>query len=633
MKTKSILFACLLCTFNLLNAQTGSISVSISFNGANRNLACYVPKNYDSSQAYQLMVCLHGLGDNSTNYRNSLITGLNWPTLFPNTIFICPDGGDDKNKDFYLPAGDEAFILAALNYGTNRYNINPNKVLLQGFSLGGRSALKFGLDNPSIISGLLLNTPAIQGLLDLENNSQSSLIYNFSNAKQLPIYITAGGTDYSYVAIVNTLAKKLKRFNAAVSHREFPTLGHGIPSNTLLKSCPAFFAKPNQNHFDADLFDSPSGIYFCSTSTVPEILVRNNGDSSIHALNIEISSETNSKTMDWTGLILPNEHAKITIPLNFSKGGTQNLLIKIKSINQSMPDADTLNNTLKQSIEMPSDTKIATINEDFEAAIPKWTIRDSGGLFGWYLDPDAKKSGTSSIGTFNTIFLFYSMGSQESFSSPIIDISALTYKELSFDLAFNYVKFTPPYFTTETIFTDTLQVMISTDCGETYTTLYKKWGQNLATSANPILNPLSFAASMFTPKKDEWRKEVVDLSKFSQAKNAILKFTCISGMAGTLNIDNVNLGWQTSGISKTEKNQIFKLYPNPANHEINFELPKNEETSVTVIDLSGKQVLSTIINGSDNLKSINVQSLNAGLYSVEVQSANFHGFQKLSIVR
>lgn len=94
------------------------------------------------------MVCLHGLGDNKQQYRNSLINTLKWPTLFPNTIFICPDGGDDKNKDFYQPAGDEAFILAALNYGLNNYTINPNKILLQGFSLGGRSALKFALDNP-----------------------------------------------------------------------------------------------------------------------------------------------------------------------------------------------------------------------------------------------------------------------------------------------------------------------------------------------------------------------------------------------------------------------------------------------------------------------------------------------------
>lgn len=103
-----------------------------------------------------------------------------------------------------------------------------------------------------------------------------------------------------------------------------------------------------------------------------------------------------------------------------------------------------------------------------------------GGPFGWYIDSDVKKSGKNSIGTFNN-FLFYSLGSKNFLATPMLDISSLSYKEFSFNLAFNYVKFTPPYVTAETIFTDTLEVLISTDCGKTFTSLfYKKWGQNLA---------------------------------------------------------------------------------------------------------------------------------------------------------
>jgi predicted esterase len=633
MKTKGILLASLLSIFNFLNAQTGSISVSIPFQNSSRNLACFIPPNYDSLQTYQLMICLHGLGDNSNNYRNSLINTLKWPTLFPNTIFICPDGGDDKNKDFYQPAGDEAFILAALNYGLHNYTINPNKILLQGFSLGGRSALKFALDNPGKANGLLLNTPAIQGLSDLENDPRSSLQFNYNNAKNLPIFITVGGTDYSYAALVNSLSKKLKRHNAAVSYNEFSSLGHSIPSNTLLKSCPDFFIKPNKNHFDADLFETTSGTHFCNTSINSEILVRNNGDSSIRTLNFSLSAGANLKTTVWNGLILPNEHVKISIPYTFSAGGTQNFKVTISSINQSNNDDDTLNNTLLQSIEMPSDKMAAFVNEGFETAKPFWSIKDNGGPFGWYIDSDVKKSGKNSIGTFNTIFLFYSLGSKESFSSPMLDISSLSYKELSFDLAFNYVKFTPPYVTAETIFTDTLEVLISTDCGKTFTSLYKKWGQNLASTANPILNPLSLAASFFTPKKDEWRKEVIDLSKFSQAKNAIIKFECISGMGGSINIDNLNAGWNNSSISKPKFDQNFKLYPNPASHNITIQLPNSEQSLINIIDLSGKIVYTKIHNDSEQISVIDIQSLPAGFYSVEVNSNNFHGFQKLSIVR
>ena len=89
MKTKCILLVGLISIFGMLHAQTGSVSATISFNGADRNLACYIPKNYDSTKTYQLMICLHGLGDNSTNYRNALINSLAWNTNFPNTIFVC----------------------------------------------------------------------------------------------------------------------------------------------------------------------------------------------------------------------------------------------------------------------------------------------------------------------------------------------------------------------------------------------------------------------------------------------------------------------------------------------------------------------------------------------------------------
>src|SRR4051812_47149331 len=142
---------------------TGSFDTSITFMSSSRQLSLYVPTTYNSATKYRLMVCLHGLGDNSANYRNALINSLSWNTAMPNTIFVCPEA-ETVNSDYYSTAGSEAIIQQSITVAMSRYQIDTANVILQGFSLGGRAALRYGLDNYSVFKGLLLNTPAVQGV-------------------------------------------------------------------------------------------------------------------------------------------------------------------------------------------------------------------------------------------------------------------------------------------------------------------------------------------------------------------------------------------------------------------------------------------------------------------------------------
>lgn len=631
MKTKAILLASLLILFSTLNAQTGSFSVNLKFNGLDRTLACYVPKGYDSTKQYQLMVCLHGLGDNSTNYRNSLINSLKWPELFTNTIFICPDGGTDKNKDFYQPTGDESFITDVLNYGLKKFSIANNKVILQGFSLGGRSALKYGLDNPTKINGLLLNTPALQGLSDLDNKPKSSLQFNYNNAKLIPIFVTAGSSDYTYVFTIQELVKKLKRFNAPIMNLQVQGLGHSIPSNLVLKYCQSFLNNSNLNEFDADIFESLMPNYFCDKNLKLDILVRNNGYSEMNSVSFTMNAGQDTKTETWKGKLLPNEHTTVTLHFPLSASGVQNLSIGVDKINGSTIDIHTTNNTLEQRIEILGTKNELAIEEGFEDEVPNYTIIERGSMFGWAVDTEVKKTGKASINTFNTILLFNTLGYIESFTSPIIDISALGYKQLNFDVAFNYHKYTPPYFTAETIFTDTLEVQISTDCGQTFKTLYKKWGKDLATTPNPFENPLNIQAALFAPKSNQWRKEAIDLSKYSQVKNAIVKFNCISGLGGCLNIDNISAGTNSAGIAMKKSQLKFTMFPNPAVNELNIQVPQLDDAFINILDETGKLMLSVNLEKGIQNYTIKVSDLQRGFYFVEVKSATYHEIKKLVI--
>jgi predicted esterase len=628
MKTPTFILLFLVFTLNT-SAQTKSFTATIPFASETRTLSGYVPENYDSTQHYQLMICLHGLGDNSNNYRNALINSLNWPALFPNTIFICPDGGSDANKDFYSPAGDQEIITASIQYATDHFTIDSNAVLLQGFSLGGRSALKFGLENPSRFKGLLLNTPALQGLMDEQNNPYASLVYNYANASQLPIFITVGETDYTYQYQVGALVTTLKKHNAPVQFQLVPSLGHSIPGTSVTQKAVSFLVDQQVAALDADLFALSDTIHFCSTQIHTTCLLRNNGDSVIHSVDFTIAAGTRSANQQWTGILLPNEYAIVPINLMVSSGGTTTLAVNITSVNGST-DLDESNNKLEQAISVVSNAAPLSVVQTFDNLSNNWFIHSSGSLFEWSMDDQVKHSGTQSIASFNTALLFYTKDAVEYFSSPVINISALAKKELNFDVAFAYFNYTPPYVTAETNFADTLEVLVSTDCGASYTSIYKKGGKELATKAEPIVNALTIAASSYTPTADEWRTETIDLSAFAASEHGIFRFNCISGMGGVLNIDNISFGESYVGLEEqSTTDPIFSMYPNPAAEKVTIAIPSNQSGTVSIFSTSGQLVWQQPI--TEKPARIETSSFPNGIYWVNIQTNNRVYNQKLLI--
>ncbi|MCF8448058.1 MAG: T9SS type A sorting domain-containing protein [Bacteroidia bacterium] len=613
---------------SLLNAQTGSFNVNLNFNGSSRMLSFFVPTDYDSTAKYQLMLCLHGAGDNSNNYRNALINSYKWTNVFANTIFCVPDGGSDPNRDFYQPSGDEDFIDDALLYSQSHFSIDDTKILLQGFSLGGRSALKFGLDNPTIFKGLLLNTPALQGLLDLENYPKVSLMYDFEKAAQIPIFISAGDQDYAYFPILQKLSIQLKSLNAPVFFQSIPGMGHAIAVSSRIAKAVPFFETGFVAHQDLDLFEVKVLSKLCSSSFPVTFYVRNNGDSIVKEIStwLTIGSDQQQKTS--TVNLLPNHFAMVTMDFNSNLKGLQNLSAQVNS-NFSNAEIDVNNNQLVQEIEILSPDSKANIKEDFEEDT-KWKIQHSGSLFEWYLDPEVKRNGNTSLASFNTILYFYTANSVESVLSPFINIKALSNKSLSFDLAFNYMKYTPPYVSETTNFADTLEIQISNDCGSTFTTLFKKGGKELATTPEPILNPINIGDMSFLPTNDEWRRVIIDLSNYSQIENALFKFNCISGMGGLLNIDNLGFGSDILAIEKQRKIlDNLRVFPNPASDYIEIDLKEMEQVSVEFINQNGLVVKQEKVN--NNSPRILVSDLTDGLYILKICSSKNVSFSKILI--
>jgi len=604
---------------------TGSFEETIRFNGENRTLACFVPSDYDAHNEYRLIVALHGLGDNAANYRNALINSLKWPTIFTQTIFICPDGGEDQNSDFHSPAGDEQIIQEAINFANSNYSINASDIILQGFSLGGRSALKYGLEHLSAFNGILLCTPAVQGIADVLNDPNIGFGFDYPKASQIPIFLSYGASDQLYVDAIGLTIDKLIENNAQLAYEKVTGLGHSIANSSIISKSVPFFDTPIPTGVDMRLRKVELPSITCGTKLSPRCLIQNTGSTTIAEIQFEYEVGGTKFSFTWTGSLTSYAHQYVVLPEITSPGGSQTVDVQIVSVNGGAIELSTINNEATTEVYVSDEAVAFPYQESFENQIDAWTNDETSSLFTWYLDDEIGHNSNQSLANFNTILIFYTAGYEESFKSPVLDLTKSDAPSMAFDVAFNYHKYTPPYFTADAIFADTLIVSISTDCGQNYTELYRKGGAELATVDEPILNPLSVEACFFKPTDEQWRTEAINLEDYKHEKEVILKFAYKSGLGGNIYIDNVHFDRALS-LPEQAKENNFTLYPNPAKHLVMLDFKSEGQYKVTIYDALG-HVMDSFQTTSKY--QLDIGQYPQGMYSIEVMGNGRRNIEKI----
>lgn len=618
---KTIYYSCILFFIQLIaTAQnTGSFYTTIQLEGQGRRLSFFVPTTYDASQEYNLIVGLHGLGDESDNYRNALVSS-NWENAFPNTIFVCPDGGNDQNSDFYEPIGDEEIIQAAINYTVAEYTIDTNEIVLQGFSLGGRSALNYGLMHPNKFKGLYLHTPAMQGRADIENSFQPTpaSLYQYTNASQIPIYITVGETDVLYEYTLQGLYPILKKNNGILKYKVIPGLGHLLPSAVYLEEGKEFINQTGLNTFSIDVFDVEVEERTCETFVNPKCVVRNIGSGTVTSMEINYSIDGVDYNYTWNGTLESFEYEYIELPqVSNLVDGDHSITCELGMLNGTIVDPETEDDSLEKQFITGESTYTLPYLEDFEGDLSDWHFEENFNLFEWGQDDETSYSGNQSISSFNVPFVFNTQGLKETVYSPIINLTGASSSMLttSFKYAYNYIRFAPPVATQELILADTLEVFISTDCGEMYTSLLKTSGVDLATATSPILNPLSVEACIFSPADSNWGGLEIDISDYSTAEEARFKFEYTSNLGGTIYLDDFQVNYQPLNTTDLDKNRV-EIYPNPAQEYIQISNLNTLPTTIRIVDVMGKVVVNKTI--SNEGEPIDVSQLAEGSYIVSI---------------
>jgi photosystem II stability/assembly factor-like uncharacterized protein len=241
------------------------------------------------------------------------------------------------------------------------------------------------------------------------------------------------------------------------------------------------------------------------------------------------------------------------------------------------------------------------INEDFQSNfLPNgWSINNQDGGGTWSLSTSTGGFGNS---TKSAVFNNYDIDSQQSFDDLVmpLDASVLDIQP--------YVYFDVAYARWGSGYSDTLAVMISTDCGASFQQVYLKGGTDLATSPDN--------QSSFIPTAQQWRTDSVDLSAYLGQTNLQVAFRNKGGWGNNIYIDNINLGSMASLNESLE--QSISVYPNPIQGGTCLNIEGDGIKKIQLISPDGKSI-KTDRNFEGSIFEI-PENVSSGTYILQIES-------------
>jgi photosystem II stability/assembly factor-like uncharacterized protein len=243
----------------------------------------------------------------------------------------------------------------------------------------------------------------------------------------------------------------------------------------------------------------------------------------------------------------------------------------------------------------------APLSEDFQGNfLPNgWSLNneDNGGQ--WSLSVAAGGFGNSNQSAIFDNYNIYGEGTTDDMVIPLNASGVMSELKLFFDVA---------YARWGSVNSDTLSILVSTDCGATYNELYYKGGTDLSTSPD--------FQDLFVPTAAQWRTDSVDLSAYIGESNLQIVFRNHGYYGNAMYIDNINIGSDLS--LATSEITAISVFPNPvkAGGLLSIQTPKNAE--IQLYDVNGKSI--ACYTGIGNCQIAIPAETQAGMYVLRIKT-------------
>ncbi len=348
--------------------------------------------------------------------------------------------------------------------------------------------------------------------------------------------------------------------------------------------------------------------FICSPAT-PKVTLTNTATETLTSAKIRYRVGTNPwEEYNWTGNVAAGESTQITLPnTEVTLAGTSKLdVLVIESNNgSSQLDINAGFSTITTKAFFGAGAALPYGSDFQTGAFPpaNWDLGNVG-TNGWRIATTGFNSTRSAMNNFYA----YASGNTTMMAAKV-DLSNVTSTTaLTFDHAYTH------YVNGAELFFDSLRIQVSTDCGQTWATIFHDGYLGLGTA--PAVS------ASFTPVAGQWKANSIDLTAFNGQPEVFVRFVGETGYGNNLYIDNVNVSTVSS--VKTLELGAFALSPNPSRgiSELRFDLPTAQNMQVMVFNALGSLVqtrdLGMLTSGKHNV-SIDAASLNAGSYRVVLQ--------------
>ena len=323
---------------------------------------------------------------------------------------------------------------------------------------------------------------------------------------------------------------------------------------------------------------SPAG-KICAGGIAPVVTLKNRGTQTLSTARITYQIDGGTpRVLNWTGSLASLDSATVTLPAATVDTGAHQLTAYVTDPNGA-GDEQISNDTASGSFHLDH---LATVpfSEGFEgSAYPPggWSIYNPDGSLTWEKTEAAAFAGNYSVVMKNMDY--GQNGPIDDLISPVFNLKGSDSAYLSFEVA--AAVYSNPRGTNDTW--DTLEVLISRDCGETGTVLYKKWGINLITDSTATTQE-------FVPTASQWRRDSINLTPYLDGGDFRIIFRNITNFENNIYLDNINLVTRPTNPILAEKKIL--VVPNPTTGALSVQFLGVPETlrSVAVYNSIGQLI-------------------------------------------
>ncbi|MCO5240842.1 MAG: M43 family zinc metalloprotease [Chitinophagaceae bacterium] len=290
---------------------------------------------------------------------------------------------------------------------------------------------------------------------------------------------------------------------------------------------------------------------YCGTSVTPQLRISNLGALTLTSVQLNVEIDGAPPVVTQVNLNLPSLQETVISGNPVNTGTGQHVIRMYTTLPNGNADMRPVNDTAEMVFSVAGNVE-GPLKEGFESNVfppQNWGVANNSDIISYNparVTP-AAHTGTASMKFDNYHYQLF--GKYAMLVSPqvAIPLSADSVKITFWRAAAQY----------SSAHSDTLEVLFSADCGQTYTSVYKKAGADLKTRRD-------FLTAEYVPVAEEWVADTIDISTLVKGRydKIMVQFRNINGYgSNVIYLDDIHIYSRT--LPPVLKERGYLIAPNP----------------------------------------------------------------------